>query len=546
MTAALAARLEALWRGERIAGAFAWLSAPSAWTAIAAALAGAGLLVLGPLFGLRGVYIASMPHDSLGMVEAGYRLVSGQIPGRDFYSAQGPLFQSQMGLALWMGGDAASALKLATLFFMIAAAAAGAYIARSRLSNLGALSVLFALLVLGAAPYAKADAYIEGVTFAMIYNRESWPLLTLGALFWLQPRRAPRPRLDAVVLALLVAACLYIKVSYGGVSLLFAAAWLGLRARRWDCAITFAATLAVCAAVWEAVFGFGFNLAYLRDILFVAHAGGGRIAHIAYNLYDARYELAVVGVFMPLVVWAGRRPNGSTYGFVLATAAAALLIIWQNAQIEGLVLLWAAVAALIEPALAESADGAPADMRFAPKALALYAAWLVLSVGPSVVAMGEYVAGSLHVASRETAIAMIAKVRFQPAKPGPLAPGVVDPDAFARRLETGVDLLSACPKSARVFTLDLFDPFAAATGRPPSRGWSWHDLGHSFSASVHPSAAAEFGDIGCVMIPRSPDNARSRDGLWSVYGDDIRRRYPVVLVNPDWILRLPAPSTGGR
>ncbi len=546
MSVAPLSQMEATRRGERLAAAWLWLRAPAGWLAIGGAVAAAALVVLGPLFAFAGVYIAAMPHDSLGMVDAGYRLVSGQVPGRDFYSAQGPLFQSQMGVALWLGGDAASALKLATLFFMIAAGAAGAYVARGRLSNLGAMALVFALLVLGAAPYAKADAFIEGVTFAMIYNRETWPILTLAALFWLEPRRTLRPRLDAAVLALLVAACLYIKVSYGGVALLFGAAWLGLRARRWDSAVVFAATVALCATAWEAVFGLGFNLAYLRDILFVAHAGGGRIPHIAYNLYDARYELAVICVFMPLVVWAGRRPSSATYLFVLATAAAALLIIWQNAQLEGLVLLWAAAAAMIEPVLAERADRATPTDLFAPKALALYAAWTALIVGPSILAMGEYTYGSLHVAPRETAVPMIAKVRFQPAKPGPLAPGVVDPDAFARRLEAGVALLSACPRSARIFTLDLFDPFAPATGRPPSRGWSWHDLNHSFNAKIHPAAEAELGDIACVMIPLHPDSGRSRDGLWVVYGDYIRKQFPVVRTSPDWILRMRSPPSAGR
>ncbi len=535
----------------RIARLDRWVHAPADWLTIGGAWAAAALVVLAPLFLLPGLYLSAMPHDSLSMADIGYRMAAGQTPGRDFHSAFGVLFQAQMGLGMRLGGTVAGCLKIATAAFVLVAGGFAAYVARRRLSNLGAAAAVFSLMLLGAAPYARADAAISGVTFAMIYNREAWSVLTIAALFWLSPRRGPRPRLDAAVLGLLVAACLYMKVSYGGLALIFAAAWLMARERRLDAAGVLASVLLACAAAVEVIFGPGFNLAYLRDILLVAAAGGGRIAHIVFTLLDARYELVVVCVFVPLILAATGVFRRDTYLFALATAGAAVLVVWQNAQVEGLVLLWAGLAAMLEPQLADPVDaGSPSRPPFARLATVIYAAWTALVVGPSAVAMLLYMYGAASVPAQDPAIPMIADVRFQPGKPQARTPGVIDGDLYAAALSDGVGLLAACPAGAKVYTLDLFEPFTMLTRRPPNAAWTWHDPGHSFTDRVHPTAAAELGDVGCVMIPRQPIKPASTRGLLSLYGPYIDANFPAVRTSADWTLRMraaaaPTPGRGG-
>ena len=198
-----------------------WAVARASWLTICCAILIAGLAVPGLMLATPGAYVGTMPHDSLSMVDIGYRMATGQIPGRDFHSAFGIIFQAQMGLAYQLGHTVAATLEWATVLFFVASAACAAYVARTRLSNLGAISLIAAVIMIGGAPFARADQNLAGATFAMLYNREGWALLLLLFLFWLTPRRPVTPWGDGLILGLLTASALYLKISYGGVALLF-------------------------------------------------------------------------------------------------------------------------------------------------------------------------------------------------------------------------------------------------------------------------------------------------------------------------------------
>nr|QQZ51569.1 hypothetical protein JKL49_11600 [Phenylobacterium glaciei] len=92
-----------------------------------------------------------------------------------------------------------------------------------------------------------------------------------------------------------------------------------------------------------------------------------------------------------LIMWRRWRDKLDDYIFVLFVAGASLLIVWQNAQVEGLILLWAALVAVIEPELR-----APTDLKSSTwKAVAIYVVWSITSLTPSALVLVQYGAGSI-------------------------------------------------------------------------------------------------------------------------------------------------------
>nr|QQZ51570.1 hypothetical protein JKL49_11605 [Phenylobacterium glaciei] len=101
--------------------------------------------------GLSGGHAPRQPFDGRYRLSTGL----GQVPGRDFHSAFGVFFQLQMAAAYSLGQTVSQTLEIATLLFFGVVAGIMAYVARSRLSNLSALVVSFAILLLGCAPMPR-------------------------------------------------------------------------------------------------------------------------------------------------------------------------------------------------------------------------------------------------------------------------------------------------------------------------------------------------------------------------------------------------------
>ncbi len=518
-----------------------WLEAPAGWAAIAGALALVFALFVAPLLLGPHLYVAVMPHDTLSMADIGYRMARGQVPGRDFHSAFGVVFQWQMGAAWRLTGTAAGALKAATALFFAALAAFGAYVARTRLSNLTALAFLPTAVLLGCTPFASADEVISGVTYAMLYNREAWVVLLLALMFWLEPRRPVRAWAEAAALGLLVAACLYFKLSYGGMALAFLGLLALCRPAGRGVALGALGVTAAFVLALEAIYGLGFNAAYLADVALVARSGGGRIAHILVNLYLARGELIGACLFAPLFAFAlRRRVLAVDLLFLAFCAAAGLLIVWQNAQVNGLATLWAGVFALLDRPREPAGPGRTDPALVLPAGL-VYAGYGALALAPVLVAAAQADIGAFRAPPPLLAsVPAFAQIRF--AAPPEVKrlhlTGLVYGDDYARAVNDGLALLAACPAGRPLAVFDMFDPFTEAQARAPNHGWSWRHFGHAFSLAHHPQAEPEFRGVDCIMIPATPANPDTTAALMTLYRPYLDAHFAAERRSSGWTLRL--------
>ena len=206
-----------------------------AFVLLAVVLAGLGALVCW----LGSPLMNGCPWDVPVVLDGAWRILSGQVPHRDFYNFLGdmPFYMTALGMKL--GGPCASAIDYGNVVLMAALVLPAFAVARRRTSALPALlfCIFLALLVITPRPLGNPYDYTD---HAMMYNRYGEAVLSLlGLIIFLPPRtgwgRSWRDRAEAVLAGLSLVALLGCKMNYFVMGLVFfgAACGLGLGRGGW-------------------------------------------------------------------------------------------------------------------------------------------------------------------------------------------------------------------------------------------------------------------------------------------------------------------------
>jgi hypothetical protein len=161
-------------------------------------------------------------NDTMALLDASYRVSMGQIPGKDFYTAIGPVnfYLSSMGLKL--GLPAGVTIAFGCLCAAVIILAPGLTMMYRRFSFIPIiLSFIYWWLVI-AAPLGTGQTY-NNVSWGMFYNRFSWAALFFVFLFYVEPRVKVKysEYLDGILLSIFVLFLLYCKITYGLIAVAF-------------------------------------------------------------------------------------------------------------------------------------------------------------------------------------------------------------------------------------------------------------------------------------------------------------------------------------
>src|SRR3954471_14707253 len=283
-------------------------------------------------------------------LDGAHRVVSGQVPNRDFHTPLGPLTSYLPAAGYWLSGALGTAMPTGMALLLLALAPAIAHIVSSRLHL--AIAVPFAafLILILAVPINLGES-VTALSFAKFYNRIGWAALAALLAMYLRPEQ-PRPGQDwqdALPAALLVLVMIATKITYGLVALGFLTVLLlDARQRRWvglTLAMVLAAGLLIQAFSRSAT-GYG------SDLLLALRASGGLrgtwgqiIDHVLGNLAD----YVLLPLFAGLAVWCRRSLRDVP--FYLFCAISGFLIINQNFQAWGIITIHAAAAVAAETVL---------------------------------------------------------------------------------------------------------------------------------------------------------------------------------------------------
>jgi hypothetical protein len=501
------------------------------------------------------------PWDVMALLDGAWRIVSGQVPHTDYHNPIGPLTELAIAFGMKIGVRSTLAIVIGSVLLLAVLLPWFWRIASRRLpAALAFASVLFAgVLLVSPRPLGYA---IRDTTYAMLYNRQGYVLLSMLLIGVFIPRRAPPgdgSAIDGFSIGLLSGLLLYCKITYFAIAAasLLLAPILIRRSKPWFLAAT-AGFVAVCAAFFLL---FHINPhSYLADIATAGRSQAtgmrlGLLRHAAQNNFLWIYLLFVC---TGSCAWAGLRPGKPWLGLIspwLKTAwivAAALGIesgnTAQGAGIEDPLFFVAGVIA-IESLCRGSSEPGPRP-----------ASRLALGVG---VLLTLPIFGGTIFARDLASLAYAAKWNLidRPLFPedrrihsAPLRDFLVPASTghitsywpareYPARMNEGLDLLHKhLEKGDRIATIGLTNPFSFALGLAPARdGNQWWDLDISFNRHNHPTPIDFLGDATLVMVPRPIPGVRGWGFdtvaiMLDLYGGYLRANFEPVDSSEAWTL----------
>ncbi|PVE25749.1 hypothetical protein DC522_02955 [Microvirga sp. KLBC 81] len=488
--------------------------------------------------------------DLFVILDGAYRVVSGQVPSRDFHTPLGPLayYLPAAGYALsgTLGGTMPAAMALAISAFSVPLL----HILGSRLHPILAVAFGVFLLLILAVPINLGEG-ITALSFAKFYNRIGWVALSILLIMYLRPIRMHEQQdlVDALCATGLTLVMLYTKLTYGVAAIAFLIFMLTERhQRRWVLA-TLGLLVITCIAVeiiWQS------SRTYLDDVRLALNVGGrlrgtwGQIAdHILGNLTD--YVLLTIFAGLAL----GRSRSLRDGLFYLFCAVTGFLIINQNFQAWGIIILHAASAVAAETILRfEDKDvDSPIERHWSTRggAKLLFLALVLPTIVHCVAALGVHMISASTRAGQSIALPHLERVRLANLWTW----GEYDKaDLYLTALRDGTRLLSEMnPSGEKIFVLDLANPFPMILNTPPPKGdMPWLQWERTLNTSTFIPAETLMTDVTVVMEPKPVGDAAQpepdREGLKTLYGRYIAEHFEIARQTDHWKVYRRRPQPG--
>ncbi|MFB9926975.1 hypothetical protein ACFORO_19250 [Amycolatopsis halotolerans] len=516
-----------------------------------------GVVLLGLYSWWLGPVALVAPWDNFILLDGGYRIAQGQVPGTDFSNAIGPLVYVLTSLGIQLQAvPSLAAVGYGCLLFLPVSAVLAGYVSHRRLPGGYAtgFTVFMALLVISVRP----PGYSPGTTtYAMLYNKFGWLLYSTLLLAVLIRPRTRRPLADGAVLGLVLGLLAYDKVSFfllGVVAVIFGLFLRTLAAR--EMPGLFAGFGLVVVVFW---LGFGISpIGYASDVAtaFAAQGSGKRLSMllhaVAYNApVGALALLVVAGLFFlarrrgePVRPWRLLLITLFVLGSSVVISAANSP---EKSDLAALVVIPLVLVAALKPELPRWTGG-DGQRRIPAPLLAGLVLLLIVTTAP--IAGKDALALGISATRRHLVEAPPPAQRITSPHLGDF---VIPPDAtwqtayrnasdVPAMLDDGLALLRRHIRPGdRVASMSLANPFAFALDLAPVTGGPlWWDLEISFDERTHPPADQVFRDARWVMVPK----LRAGQGccqdtvetMTRIYGGYLAQHFRMAESTADWTL----------
>lgn len=506
--------------------------------------------------------VAGGPWDTDVILDAGWRIVNGQVPHTDFHIPLGPLTYGFAAFGMKIARPATASITYGCVLFFVLLLPVTWYLASARFSwFMTSIFVFFeGFYLITPRPPGYPILY---TSYAMTYNRDGYVLIALLSLCAFLRRRNASGNsdvLEGMAAGTILALLLYCKITYfiAGVAIIVLGAMLISRPPRWFLAFS-GAIAAMCAAFWLLLH---ISLyAYFQDIVTAGHAQSPvmRISLLSQGFHSNAMWIYLLVFCLILCTWARERgaSRGSpVFRLWLVIGSIVAISLWllsgnaaQGGGVEDPMYFLAAVI-LLELFRRQSRDSI---MQEDSNARWTYNASLLLLV-PAL---------SLSILAREVASCgyamtwdIVKRPHFETWRRIHSAglrdfyvPSIQRKTAywtaalFPEKLNDGIDLLRAnLQRGDRVTTFANTDPFSFALGIPPAKDGllSW-DLNITFDQNHHPTAQDFLGDATLVMVPRFADRSagccfETPDMMLQLYGDYLHSHFQEIASTDAWIL----------
>lgn len=493
----------------------------------------AGAAAFAFLLALPGQTItASYVNDLFIFLDGAHRIVSGQVPNRDFHTALGPLSFYIPAAGYWLSGTMGGAMPYGMAAVTAALALPIAHILSSRLRPLIAIPYgLFLLLVL-AVPTNFGES-ITALSFAMFYNRIGWAALSALLIMYLATKEnsAKRELLDGICASVLILVMLYTKITYGLVAVAFLSLPLSDKEqRRWAC-ISIGLTIAFALVVelaWKS------TAAYISDLTLAGQVSGSlNIVYLVDAFIRHLADYTLLAIFATFVLWRTRSIRDLLFfGFCTVPG---LIIQTQNSQPWGILTIYAGAVVAAEIIMRLNAEQFRADrsrMFLSAGSPLLLMALLLPVLLHCFMALGLHTTLALARSGEAFDFPQFKEIRL-------IAPWLSGKrtlmHAYLDSVEDGARLLKQLPIAPqKVAVLDFSNPFSAGLNLLPPRGDNaWLHWERNINASHFISPEQYFEDVEILMRPKWGIN---NIPLWDLYRTFVEENFEPLRDTASWTI----------
>lgn len=502
---ALAARILDFWTRDYLA--HFWVK-PALAALLLAYLA--CLLLLGP------VPSTVYGNDVFLLLDGGWRILNGQVPNRDFYLSLGPVVYMWTAAGLWLAHNSAYGLTIGFLLFAALIAIFAFRLSRTRMTAAGSILFSVFILLLCTTPMPLGANSSLDLSYAMIYNRFGYGLLSILFVTQIVPpgsrqEHSKEDWFSGIAAGAIVALLFFLKLSYfavgAGLVLLGALADRGNTRRL----LALACGLAPVTLAMLAFLRFDVP-ALVHDLRDTVHARSATISNFGISDLFGLNTTSLIAVALAFC-FLGVSGSGARHRMVLfaATVYAILseaLLVHTNGSQGATFPLYIVVILILLSELGKT-------LRTRQSESAAFAATLIV-IGLSLTAptfFGDLRSLALLTSYKTSAPLTAGAFRVEGDHLRDLAFYDNQKDEPVRRenghfytgfLNDGIDLLKKySTPSDRVASLGYHNPFSYALLRqPPRAGSTWLLVDNNISAGHMLSDARMFGDATVVMAPK--------------------------------------------
>jgi hypothetical protein len=523
--------------------------------AIAVVIAGCGVcLVLGlPAMSTYG-------HDLFILLDGGWRVLSGQRPHVDFYSAFGPVTYLIAAAGLHLAHGTAKGMLYATVGVGLILGFWSTILASARLKAWSTLVFVSFVMMLWLAPFPIGEPYFL-TSYAMQYNRLGYALLALLLLETFTTARdqngESRLRWGSLSTGAIFATLLFLKLSFviGAVMLVAAGLYL-MRRDRW---------YALGLATGIVGVGLGYLLylhwdvaAMIGDWQLAAHARTARLhgpGDVLRTVARNMTTIVSLSIFVGAATLLGRRQEVRRanlwtplrlvlFGSVVVVAD--LLLGISNTQRAGFPLSVAAMIVIAGVLGTRLAD----QPRTTVQAKTWYSLILVSAVVLTLLPMASDLFNSWgvvlmrHIGRATTALntkfdaPVLAQLRLDNHADAADDMWESNGAPYIDSVNEGMSLLRKySAEDESVLCLCFSNPFSYGLQRPPAEGGAtFFAYGTNYTLDAHPSPARILGDARLVIYPARPSEYDGVAHLLQICGSELAARYQPVARSDNWIL----------
>ena len=483
-------------------------------------------------------------NDALVLLDGGWRLLSGQIPYRDFYLALGPLEFLIMAGGMLLTHGSPQGIAIGNVAFGITVGVCGWLLSRGRMPAVPALIVTAWLILTATSPTPLGSSW-KVMSCGMIYNRHGYALLGIVLLecaFASERSRFWGGVSSGIALILLA----FLKLNFFGVAFLLLLATVPVRREEMQRAWGILAGVVCTVAAFSLYLRLAIS-AFLSDMLFATRARGsslsfsGMIGDIAGSAEMA--TLAVITVVAALLVsrgklWQSHAVRLMLLGCIVIATADPLRYTNALETRFQLAKMWTAILLGLLAAAYPQAKEKMAIFAVVAFGLGGIATQFFLDA-ESVRTLLRYQAPSVRTMGATIIGDGMERLRFYDSGDTGGDSSVDNNHFYVACVNDGLALLtrSSTPEES-VLTLGFHNPFSYLLRRKPAVGGSPFLLvGNSIGTTQLLEPSRVFGNADLIMAPHYPSSHLKSD-LWieNAYQPYLSQHFSFVASTQWWSL----------